>query len=262
MGKTVLCQRFLSRVKEQPDTLVLSGRCFEREALPFKGMDSVVDELSRYLTRAAPPEIAEALPPDLHYLVRVFPVLRAVPCFGSLAPPEHQIAEPIELRKRAFAALKELLFALGGMTRLIVHIDDVQWSDIDSLVLLEELLRPPNAPALLLLCSFREEVRLTSPVLHELRAMLKRLGTDVDVHELSVDQLSAEEAVELAHACRSREQGEHGQLSEPSPLARGDCARVPGRAHLRLPSWQSGNSNGGTAAMKAPISRSACRWSS
>ncbi|MEI9950781.1 MAG: serine/threonine-protein kinase [Pseudomonadota bacterium] len=88
MGKTVLAQRFLSRVDKQPGTLVLSGRCFEREALPFKGMDSVVDELSRYLTNHAPRAIAEALPPGLHYLARVFPVLRAVPCLGNLAPPD------------------------------------------------------------------------------------------------------------------------------------------------------------------------------
>ena len=60
-----------------------------------------------------------------------------------------EIAEPIEVRKRAFAALKALLLALSASSRLIVHIDDLQWSDIDSLVLLEELLRPPNAPALI-----------------------------------------------------------------------------------------------------------------
>ena len=33
-----------------------------------------------------------------------------------------------------------------------MHIDDVQWSDIDSLVLLEQILQPPNAPKLLLVC--------------------------------------------------------------------------------------------------------------
>jgi hypothetical protein len=198
MGKTVLAQRFLSRVGEEPGTVVLAGRCFEREALPFKGMDSVVDELSRYLTRQAWNPAAEASPPGLHYLARVFPVLRGVPCFAHSTQPEHEIAEPSELRKRAFAALKALLSALSRTKRLVVHIDDAQWSDIDSLFLLEELLRAPNAPALLLLCSFREEVRSTSPVLHELGAMLKRLGAGVDVRELAVGQLSSAEAVELA----------------------------------------------------------------
>jgi eukaryotic-like serine/threonine-protein kinase len=214
MGKTVLSQRFLSRLAKDQGALVLSGRCFEREALPFKGMDSVVDELSRYLTAQAPREIAEALPPGLHYLTRVFPVLRAVPCFSHLPAPEHEVVEPIELRKRAFAALKELLGALAALRPLVVHIDDVQWSDIDSLVLLEGLLQPPNAPPVLLLCGFREEVRLTSPVLHELSSMLQRLGQRVSVQELSVDQLSAEEAVELAQLSLDGGQG------APSELAR------------------------------------------
>ncbi|HET7544737.1 MAG TPA: protein kinase [Polyangiaceae bacterium] len=198
MGKTVLTQRFLSRVAESPGTVVLAGRCFEREALPFKGMDSVVDELSRYLIRHEWSPGAQALPPGLHYLARVFPVLSAVPGFAHLTQPEHEIAEPIELRKRAFAALKALLATLARTNRLVVHIDDVQWSDIDSLLLLEELLRAPNAPALLLLFSFREEVRATSPVLQELGAMLKRVAAGVEVRELSVEQLPPAESVELA----------------------------------------------------------------
>ncbi|MEO6603386.1 MAG: protein kinase, partial [Polyangiaceae bacterium] len=214
MGKTVLSQRFLTRLSKEHGALVLSGRCFEREALPFKGMDSVVDELSRYLTVQAPREIAEALPPGLHYLTRVFPVLRAVPCFSNLAVPEHAVVEPIELRKRAFAALKELLGALAALRPLVVHIDDLQWSDIDSLVLLEGLLQPPNQPSVLLLCGFREEVRLTSPVLHELSAMLQRLGPRVQVRELSVGQLSADEALELAQLSLD------GAPGDPPELAR------------------------------------------
>ncbi|HEX7453133.1 MAG TPA: AAA family ATPase, partial [Polyangiaceae bacterium] len=214
MGKTVLAQRFLNRLSKERGALVLSGRCFEREALPFKGMDSVVDELSRYLTTSAPRDILELLPPGLHYLGRVFPVLRAVPCFDGLPVPEHEIVEPIELRKRAFAALKELFFALGARQPLIVHIDDVQWSDIDSLVLLEQLLQPPNAPNLLLVCGFREEVRQSSPVLAELFKMLKRTSARVELRELSIDQLSAEEAVELAQLSLDGEPG------APSDLAR------------------------------------------
>ncbi len=214
MGKTTLAQRFLTRVSRERGALVLSGRCFEREALPFKGMDSVVDELSRYLTTTPPRDIEEILPAGVRYLARIFPVLRAVPCVESAPQPEHEIIEPIELRKRAFAALKELLFALSAQQPLVVHIDDVQWSDIDSLVLLEELLQPPNAPPLLLICGFREELRNSSPVLSELLALFVRLGRRIDVRELSVDQLSSEEAVELAALSLD------GDQALPSELAR------------------------------------------
>ncbi|HKO50748.1 MAG TPA: protein kinase [Polyangiaceae bacterium] len=249
MGKTVLAQRFLTRLAEQSGTLVLSGRCFEREALPFKGMDSVVDELSRYLTVPAKAPLPQALSADLHYLARVFPVLRAVPCIAELALPEREVAEPIELRKRAFAALKELLFALGAITRLVVHIDDVQWSDIDSLVLLEELLRPPNAPALLLLCGFREEVRLTSPILSELQAMLERLRPRVDVRYVSVDQLSPEEAVELAQLSLADGRG------EPSPLARAIALESQGVPIFvsELAEWQLGRKATSDANAEQPL---------
>jgi tetratricopeptide (TPR) repeat protein len=218
MGKTALAQRFLRRLNQERGALVLSGRCFEREALPFKGMDSVVDELSRYLTATPPRDIAELLPPGLHYLGRVFPVLRAVPCFDSLPVPEHEIIEPIELRKRAFAALKELLSALSAHRPLVVHIDDVQWSDIDSLVLLEQLLQAPHAPNLLLLCGFREEVRGSSPVLAELFAMLQRAKSSEDVRELSVDQLSRDEAVELAQLSLDGEPGVASDLARAIAL--------------------------------------------
>ncbi|HEY3252454.1 MAG TPA: hypothetical protein VGJ91_00845, partial [Polyangiaceae bacterium] len=224
-------------------------RCFEREALPFKGMDSVVDELSRHLTRHAPPELAEALPPGLHYLLRVFPVLRAVPCFAQLALPAHEIAEPIELRKRAFTALKALLLALAGTVPLIVHIDDVQWSDIDSLGLLEELLRPPNAPALLLLCSFREELRQTSLVLEELRAMLQRLASQLDVRELSLDQLSSEEAALLAQLSLA------GEPEQPSALARAIARESQGVPIFvsELAEWQLERRQSGAADADQPL---------
>ncbi len=214
MGKTTLAQRFLARLSKDRGALVLSGRCFEREALPFKGMDSVVDELSRFLTATPPRDIEDRLPVGLHYLARIFPVLRGVPCMIAVAQPQHEIVEPAELRKRAFAALKELLFALGAEQSLVIHIDDVQWSDIDSLVLLEELLTPPNAPNLLLICGFREEMRATSPVLQALLGLFERLGQRVDVRELSVDQLSRDEAVELAALALD------GEYAAPSDLAR------------------------------------------
>ena len=214
MGKSVLAQRFLSQLSRSGAAIVLSGRCFEREALPFKGMDGVVDELSRYLTQQAPRELIQALPPGLHYLARVFPVLRAVPCLSDLPAPEHEISDPIELRRRAFAALKALLGALAARAQVVIHIDDVQWSDVDSLVLLEGLLQPPDALKPLLLCGIREDAQAASPVLSELGALLERLAEGTLVERLSVDQLASDEAVELAQLSLG------GDARAPSELAR------------------------------------------
>ena len=39
IGKTTLCEQFLRRVQNDKAALVLAGRCYERESLPFKAID-------------------------------------------------------------------------------------------------------------------------------------------------------------------------------------------------------------------------------
>src|SRR5262249_9373475 len=96
IGKTALVRRFLREL--EPWALGLSGRCHEREAVPYKAFDEIIDALSRWLARhdAAPllPERAELLP-------EVFPVLRQVEAVARLSPPSRRL-EPREMRARVF----------------------------------------------------------------------------------------------------------------------------------------------------------------
>ncbi|MGH7438126.1 MAG: serine/threonine-protein kinase PknK, partial [Polyangiaceae bacterium] len=198
MGKSALATRFLLEVSTRADALVLSGRCYEREAVPFKAVDQVMDELCRWLARMPEDEVFGLLPADVQALARLFPVLRNVPAVAGL--PETDVADRIELRRSAFAAMKELLSAIAARRPLVIHVDDLQWGDADSVQLLETLLATPAPRPLLLLCGHRSELADASRALAELREARERLGSACVFQEIEVDRLSSAEAIELARA--------------------------------------------------------------
>src|SRR5262249_8581047 len=80
----------------------------------------------------------------------IFPVLGRVETIAQAPVVPKPRFGPRELRTQVFAALRELLTRLAMRRPLVLLIEDLHWSDADSLALLEALLRPPDAPALLL----------------------------------------------------------------------------------------------------------------
>jgi hypothetical protein len=81
--------------------------------------------------------------------------LRRVGAIAQLTTQPVPPMDPQELRDRAFAALRDLLTRLAAEHTVVITIDDVQWADADSVALLTDLLRPPEAPALLFLGTLR-----------------------------------------------------------------------------------------------------------
>jgi eukaryotic-like serine/threonine-protein kinase len=193
IGKSAVVSRFLGELAEGRDVLVLSGRCYEREAVPFKAVDAIVDELRRWLGALPEGEGAGYLPADLDALARVFPVLGDL---GSLATPRHgDTGEPGEVRRRAFAALEGLLSAIARRHRLVVHVDDLQWCDADSVQLLDALFAAPPWPWLFV-CSYRSELAAESRPLADLRALIVR--SRAIYRDVAIGELSESEAEELA----------------------------------------------------------------
>ncbi|MBI3131229.1 MAG: protein kinase [Acidobacteria bacterium] len=193
MGKSHLLRRFLREVhRRDRGAVMLTGRCYEQESVPFKALDSLVDALSNHLFHLPEAEVKALLPRNPQALTRLFPVLRQVPAFE--VEERGDLPDLLELRRRAFAALRELLARMGDQHPLILVIDDLQWGDLDSALLLEELLRPPDAPTLLLIFAFRSEEMDTSPVLLE---MLPKLAAVT----IELGPLPPDEARDLALAC-------------------------------------------------------------
>lgn len=148
MGKSALAEYFVSGL-DRRDVVVLRGRCYERESVPYKAVDGVIDSLSRYMARLPDKDAAALLPFHVGLLAEVFPVLRGVRVIVEQPRIPH-IPDPQEQRRRVFAALRELLARLGARQPLVLMIDDLHWADEDSLALLDAVLRPPDAPCLFL----------------------------------------------------------------------------------------------------------------
>jgi serine/threonine protein kinase len=214
-GKSALLARFLARVRRKHDVTVLAARCLERESVPYKGVDAIIDALSLQLRRMPAVERAALQPRGLGALTRIFPVLGDV----WETPVQGSPGDAAELRRIGLAGLRELIQRLSARKPIVVSIDDFQWADVDSVRLLNSLMRPPNPPALLVMLAFREDLELrpsSRDALAELTEPAALGGRDV--RELVVGPLEARDALDLAMKLM-------GDAAEPA-LARSHVERA------------------------------------
>jgi serine/threonine protein kinase/tetratricopeptide (TPR) repeat protein len=200
MGKSVLLRSFLDDIKARNVAVVLEGRCYEQESVPFKALDSLIDSLADYLSSLPTELVQSVMPRDRRALTRVFPVLGGVPEVPGATYPSIQNADQQELRQRAMNALRELLQRLAIREPLVLYIDDLQWGDVDSAGLLADLVRPPDAPRMLLLASYRSEDVDRSACLQAVSEAFKKGQNLPNRQELSVDSLTEAESTQLALA--------------------------------------------------------------
>ena len=191
IGKTTLAQHFLDElVAGHKNVVVLRGRCYERESVPYKALDGIIDSLSSYLSSLPLPEAASFLPDDVGALARAFPAVLRIEAAARIPRPDVDNRDPADQRRLAVSALRQLLTNIGSQRPLVLHIDDLHWADADSALILETLLSPPDPPPVLLIACLRTEEIASKP-------FLQRLMSANASAELAVEPLTETEASEV-----------------------------------------------------------------
>ncbi|HEU4889488.1 MAG TPA: AAA family ATPase, partial [Thermoanaerobaculia bacterium] len=197
LGKSALVHHFLSELQQRhPDVVVLRGRCYQQESVPYKALDSLIDDLLHYLQRLSPLEMKAVVPMDIAMLARIFPVLEPLESATRRRKSAVDVLDSGEVRRRAVAALREIFDRLADARPLVLFIDDVQWGDRDSALVLAALLEPPDAPPMLTILAHRsdEAERVFTDEIHRLRER----GALGEVFDIPILALTLEESRQLA----------------------------------------------------------------
>jgi hypothetical protein len=202
MGKTSLVDHFLTRLRRDEAAVVLRGRCYENEAVAYRGFDSVVDSLANYLRRLPKAEVERVLPLDLDELCQLFPVLSEVP---TVANQRRRLSakrgDPRERRQKGMEALRELLCRLSRFTSLIIFIDDLQQGDDDTAAIFRVLMHREEAPRALFLATYRSEDAETNACLRQIRRCQLQPAEQLpllDQVEIFIDRLSHDDSIRVA----------------------------------------------------------------
>ena len=198
-GKSSLVEKFLLPIRRGDQMLVLSGRCYDRESVPFKAVDSIIDPLVAYLRSSRGKWLESQLPEDILFLAQLFPLLRRVEAVSKQqATVNFSKVEPEKLRARGFYALRDLLVTISQRTPVVILIDDLQWADADSAYAWTELLTGDDPPAVLFLGGYRSDEAKDSSYLQTWRQRTEQGFRRVNSRRVQVEPLTREQCIELA----------------------------------------------------------------
>jgi serine/threonine protein kinase len=195
-GKSSIVKRFLDSSRSDKD-IVLQGRCYEQESVPYKALDGIMDSLSMALSQMNPARRKKYLSSNALELARVFEVLQRIPELAADAD-RLPISEPGELRRRAMTGLRDLLCRLSEDYFVTLAIDDFQWGDFESAGILLDLYCSPEPPNALLLISYRDEYESTSECLRKWLNSESGAAATTSIVDLPIGPLNDAESVSLA----------------------------------------------------------------
>ncbi|MGO9599160.1 MAG: ATP-binding protein [Isosphaeraceae bacterium] len=279
VGKTVLIEHFLRELIDRGKAVVLQGKCYRQESGHYKALDVVIGRLRRYWGTLGPDARNALIPRDAASLVRIFESFNRIAEVRSAAErdramspgarssrvaltrPGDTTSNP-QQRLSGFTALRDVLERLATPLRrngtpLVLAIDDLQWGDLDSAALLEEVLRPPDPPPLILVGCFRSNDRASSFLEHLLAQ--QRANPALELHMLKLKPLSTDDAHDLA--LKWLNQDGHGEAKDEELAARQAKAEWIARQSRGLPlfievlveDFQSGEHLAGEVTLAAAL---------
>jgi hypothetical protein len=203
IGKTALVEAFVQAACGQ-GAKVLASRCRERESMGYKAADGLVDDIVRVLTSLGVDEAAEFVPDGIEDLTVLFPALNAVHAIEHAPRRKTETADHAVVRLRAISAFQKMLERFGARAPIILWMDDLQWSDAESALLVGPLLRSSELP-ILFIGSYRSLPEGRGPMLDALLGDAAPFPAPV---EIPLAPLSPEASERLAlESLRSREPG-------------------------------------------------------
>lgn len=151
IGKSTLVRQLISELRRDQQVMVLASRCYESQTMRYRGVDGVIDALVRQLHALAVEGEVSPMVEHAEFLAELFPVFRALPGFEGLERPDDFQVDPQHARRKAFQALERMFRIATARGPILIHVDDAQWMDADSIALLASVIGERNGPALLVL---------------------------------------------------------------------------------------------------------------
>ncbi len=160
--------------------LVISGRCFHRESVPYQGWHEIAARIARMI-EALPPLHREHLEEARRIAGRIFPVI---------APGGAPVEDERISRLAAVRALRRIIDALAEERPILLVIEDLHWASWDSASLLIDLFADEARLPCLVLGTWRTDSKRSEDhfLLRDLELSL------LDVHRIPIVGFTKDEA--------------------------------------------------------------------
>ena len=186
-------------LRETSDRSVMAGRCYDRESVPIQGAwTRLIDALA---SLPAGPARDRRSPADARRHRACWPACSRCSSASRSSPGQRAAGSRRSMSSRSASGRSgpcaRLLVRISRRSPVVWFIDDLQWGDADSAEALFETLRPPDAPAVLFLGTYRSDEAEGSPFLKMWKELSASTTCSFADREVKLAPLTVEECTEL-----------------------------------------------------------------